>query len=186
MSAPGSKNDLYFIGLVPDAKVEQEIQSFKMELLNKYQCKQALKSPAHITLIPPFAKPDHQAREVIEYFEAFRPPVQIFEVEIKGFGTFGTRTFFAQPESHSLLYKLHSVISEYLEDFFVVEKRSNYNFSPHITIANRDIKEEDLEEIVKEFSKKNYYAIAKFKYIFLFKFDGKKWLVMSKVSLLDQ
>lgn len=178
----GNQKDLYFIALVPDAKVQQEIFAFKMELFEKYGCKTALKSPAHITLVSPFALTFDQAQEIVSHFEGYIPVVHAFELKITGFNTFGNRTFYAQPASHPSLFALHTSITAHFEGY-IRKKKEHYDYRPHITIGNRDIQAADLDEILQDYKTKNYQAIAKFKDISLFRYDSAKWQIISSVAL---
>src|SRR5690554_4278301 len=64
-----------------------------MELFEKYGCKTALKSPAHITLVSPFALAFDQAQEIVSHFEGYIPVVHAFELKITGFNTFEIEPF---------------------------------------------------------------------------------------------
>ncbi len=46
--------EMYFIALVAPEDINQQLLKWKIWMLEKYQCEAALRSPAHITLIPPF------------------------------------------------------------------------------------------------------------------------------------
>ena len=45
---------MYYLAIVCPDELNKKILSFKLWMQEKFDCKVALKSPAHITLIPPF------------------------------------------------------------------------------------------------------------------------------------
>lgn len=176
-------SSLYFIALIPDADIEQELHEFKLELFEKYQCKAALKSPAHITLIPPFTWANFQAEKIIEIFKYFHPSIQPFDITVEGFDTFGTQVFFARPLYEEKLYLLQSSVKQHFEPTLKDKIRDRFQFHPHITIANRDLRATDLPEIIKSFEIKKYRRAIRFREISLLRHNGTKWEIVSKISL---
>ena len=45
---------MYFVAIVLPSHLNEKLLAYKQLMLEKYNCKVALKSPAHITLVPPF------------------------------------------------------------------------------------------------------------------------------------
>ena len=45
---------LYFIAILAPKKIDKEVSEWKQYMKEQYGCKVAQRSPAHITLIPPF------------------------------------------------------------------------------------------------------------------------------------
>ena len=45
---------MYFVALVLPEELNQEILKWKRYMHERFQCSVGLKSPAHITLVPPF------------------------------------------------------------------------------------------------------------------------------------
>ncbi len=176
-------SSLHFIACIPEPSIEQELHAFKLELLEKYQCKAALKSPAHITLIPPFPWPNFQDEKIIEHFKVFQSNISPFEVIIDGFCTFRTQVFYAKPVDQPILFKLQSEIRDYFEPILKDKLKNKFQFHPHITLANRDLKAGDLPQIIQEFSEKNYKVSIPMKSVSLLKHNGSKWDVISETKL---
>lgn len=169
--------------MIPDPATEQELHGFKLELFEKYQCKAALKSPAHITLIPPFPWANFQTERINQIFNNYVPSISPFSVTIDGFNTFGTQVFFAQPLYEEKLYQLQSSVRQYFEPILKDKIKDRFLFHPHITIANRDLKSTDLPEITKSFEIKKYRKTILLSEISLLYHNGTKWEIVSKVSL---
>ncbi|MCO5233218.1 MAG: 2'-5' RNA ligase family protein [Chitinophagales bacterium] len=172
---------LFFIALIPDTKTEQELYQFKIDLFEKYGYKVSLKSPAHITLIPPFSWLQTSTEELIEIFTNFLPTVASFDLKIQGFDTFGDSVFYAKlicpPEIFNLQNEIYQYFSPYLNT------KNNYQFNPHITIANRDINRNDLPKIIADYQLKTYHRQTQISAITLFKHNGTKWQIETQLPL---
>ena len=64
MQTEQSAKSLYFIAIVPEEPLLGRINTIKAEVAQKYKTKASLKSPAHITLFPPFMWPKENEKEL--------------------------------------------------------------------------------------------------------------------------
>ncbi|MEO8148401.1 MAG: 2'-5' RNA ligase family protein [Bacteroidia bacterium] len=174
-------SQLYFIALVCPEPLQGEITAIKNYFLEKYNCKVALKSPAHITLIPPFALNRHNEHELIEYLLEFKINISNISITINGFGHFDKRTIFLHPESNDAVNQLQFNLHNYLKQK-LFHNKSNSHFSPHITVANRDIKPNDFDEAWEIFKDKEFKATFKVEQFALLKLIDKKWKVIAEFS----
>jgi 2'-5' RNA ligase len=55
---PSDKTHLYFIALVVHGELAEKIRTIQLYCSETYQSKKALRSPPHVTLIPPFRHDD--------------------------------------------------------------------------------------------------------------------------------
>lgn len=176
-------SSLYFVALIPEEEIEQELHQFKLDLYEKYQCKAALKSPAHITLIPPFSWANHQQDVLLKYFSAFTTDIHPLQVDINGFDRFRSQVFFANPVANDKLNQLQEDIYTYFQSLLKDKMQYKYAFHPHITLANRDLKAEHMDEIVQSFEQKKYIKSVLFKSISLLMHNGTKWETASQIYL---
>ncbi len=177
---------LYYIAIIPELPVKQKLQELKEEISSKYGCKKTLNSPAHITMIPPFRYLEEKESEVLSHFSDFATQIQPFGVKVTGFSTFRNRTFYAVPESHPSLFDLQRELDLYFVKILNVgesRRKPERVFTPHITLANRDISAQDMKALKKEFSQKQFTETAVFKSVSLLKHNGKKWDVIKEVAL---
>ena len=79
---------IYFIAILPEQKIQDEITEFKQYAAKKFNTKRALTSPPHITLAAPFRYKDNNIEKVLEATEAFTKEQTTFDIELKDFNCF--------------------------------------------------------------------------------------------------
>ncbi len=166
---------LYFIAILPSLDIRNGIQEIKEKASLVFESTKALNSPPHITLIPPFTSNNHA--QILTFFEEVNFSIKPFEIRLLNFGFFGKRTVYIKVENNVLLNKLYKHLEE---QFFNLEeikqaKNSKHNFTPHITILNRDISEDNFDKAWRKFRKTTYQAQFMVSEIVLFRHEGKKW-----------
>jgi len=153
---------LYFIALLPPDSLAAQIHSVKEEIAAKFQSRYALRIPEHITLIPPF----HCSVELLELLIARLKNLcyeeKTFTVFIQNFGHFSKSVLFIQASSQpkealGALYRaLHGL---FYEEFPSVKlPQSDEKFTPHMTIANKDLTKSNFNKAWEEFGKRNFEA----------------------------
>ncbi len=126
----------YFIGVTLPEDLRAAIESARGWMQKKWGNRSGMKTECHITLIPPF-KCDKPLSEMKEMLRSLSLP--LVSVSVRGWGSFGERTIYAHVDESESLLLLRNAIGNRLREngvSFTIEKR----FTPHITIANRDIK----------------------------------------------
>lgn len=177
------QTQLYFIALLPEPEIERELYQFKIDLFEKYGYKASLKSPAHITLIPPFSWPVQQAEEIKNIFLQYLVQTPTLDINIQGFDTFGDKVFYAKPICPKEIFDLQKDIFQHFQPYLSEKLQNQFHFRPHITIANRDINSNDLPQIITDFHLKNFYRQTIISEITMFRHDGSKWIIEAQLPL---
>lgn len=140
------KFSMYFLALVCPPDVTTPVQQYKLWLQKSFGCANALKSPAHITLIPPFwwqENEENLLREWLYHFKYYNS----FVIETGGIDTFGKNVLFIDVLSNPGLSALHNAVEQHFTRQSGARiKTDTRSFRPHITLATRDIKPGDLEK----------------------------------------
>ena len=131
---------MYFIALVLPSALNEKVLYWKNFMHQRYDCKIGLKSPAHITLIPPFWIAEDKESELFHDVGQLSKKFLPFIVKTKNFSAFKPRTIFIDVEKNIDLNSL----KENVDDFFKLNnsykiKVDSRPFHPHITIATRDL-----------------------------------------------
>ncbi|RYY82469.1 MAG: 2'-5' RNA ligase family protein, partial [Chitinophagaceae bacterium] len=129
-----------YVAIVLPEALNQLVLPHKEWMRDRYGCLVGLRSPAHITLLPPFwmdpALEDSFRLEV----EAFAATQKTFPIRTRGFSAFPLRTLFIDVVVDDALLQLKSACDQWftpLKQYGV--KIDSRPFHPHITIATRDL-----------------------------------------------
>jgi len=166
---------LYFIAIIPPQPYKDMISEIKQSFARTYHVTHALKSPPHITLIPPFKMNEAQEKGVTEFLGPFVQNARPFQLKLEHYGCFKPRVIFIKPILNEQLLELYTTISQKFSAEFPTGQSSRRPFNPHLTIAFRDLKPKIFKLAWKELETKEFKAEFPVDRIFLLKHDGKKW-----------
>ncbi len=161
---------LYYIAIVPPEPIASEIKAFKTYAGDHFGSYHALRSPAHITLVPPF----HWAVEDIERVKTvlsdFSKKQNIFDLHYSNFNCFEPRVVFVDVRPSEALLELRNALLETLKTALEFNQRTKRDtFHPHTTISYRYTNDEQFAAAWAYFSNQNYQATFEVKNIILFK-----------------
>ena len=145
----------------------------------KFDCSVALRSPAHITLVPPFWMSDDLEHKLEEAISEFSRDAVSFEVNLKNFAAFKPRVIYVDVLSNQQLQVLYDRLHEHLVagNLFPI-KKDERPFHPHVTIATRDLRKKAFHESWETFKKESYEASYMIDGISLLKHNQKNWDVI--------
>src|ERR1700704_2724984 len=83
----GNEN-LYFIAIIPEKKICDEIEVFKSNFAHHFESREALKVVPHITLKAPFKLPSAEHGNLLRWFGGLFFNSGPFKIELKNFGAF--------------------------------------------------------------------------------------------------
>lgn len=129
---------LYFIAILFEPVIEQKVQQLKQAARDKFASKRALRSPAHITFVPPFHYPEQQISQLTALINRF--PLTLKPITLCGAGHFGKRVIYVRCDQHQHLRHYKQQLDNMLAPYGIVKAESR--FHPHITIAFKDLKTE--------------------------------------------
>jgi len=170
------QTEMYFIAHVLPRGEAALIHACKEDMRNRYGAVVALRSPAHITLIPPFRFEAHAESKLFTALETLnqRP---VFTLKGAGFSSFPPRTLLAAVKDNDDLKRLHADAVTVFGNFPQVKKETR-PFHPHITIANRDITPSQFKEAWELYRNRRFDAGWEVKEISLLRYGQKKWDVI--------
>ena len=97
---------LYFIALLPAEPLRGQIYKLKQQFAEQYHSRHALKSPPHVTLVPPFKMSPESAMTFSTSLASFAHSNHVFNVEIEGYGAFAPRVIYLNILKQDALEKL--------------------------------------------------------------------------------
>ena len=142
----------------------------------------------HITLKAPFRQTETEHKNVLQWFDNLVLSPKPFTVSLKGFGAFNNAknpVIYIKPlltPSLSTLQK--NIITAFAEQYKELKiSFIEQNFSPHITIAYRDLEYIQFEKTWEEFKNKDYTNEFQVNSIYLLQHNGKQWLPVAEKLL---
>lgn len=174
----------YFIAVVPLGDVQNDATRVKEELKEVFGLKYALKSPAHVTLKMPFSWNEAKEEDLIEMVGGFLNQKIGFSLGFDGFGRFGKRVIFIKSKPNNLLNVLQSELADYCKrELNLVKELSDFNYTPHMTVAFKDIKEKQFDEYWQFIKSKKFKGRFDVKSLSILKRVEGKWVVLSDIPL---
>lgn len=185
----------FFIALVPPQDIQDYTLKIQQSFAETYQSRKALNSPPHITLQAPFEWVlDNVAvlEQSIRMFASTKTPVPI---TLKGFGAFAPRVIYINVLRTPELLTMQSDLLEHMQTSCgIVDPVSKTRpFSPHITVAYRDLTKPNFRAAWPEFHNRPLefeYTSLKFEFIVsqltLLIHDGKRWTIHSEFPTLAE
>ena len=174
---------LYFIAIVAPETINNQVLEWKHYMLQTFNCRVALKSPAHITLISPFEMPatmHHELEDVLLEFAAGQPR---FPIQLKNFAAFKPRVLYVHVLPNTHLSDLQARLEAYLIQTDFPIKKEDRPYHPHVTIANRDLQAADFPTAWQHFQQRPYEASFVANTISLLRHNGQTWEVANSFLL---
>ena len=175
----------FFIALLPPVEIQNYVNLIKQYCAEHYASRGAQKSPPHITLQPPFEWSNDFVpvlEECLNTFANVRDPVP---VTLSGFGAFVPRVIYINVHKTQELLTLQTDLMAYLEaKLKIVDHVSQTRaFSPHMTVAFRDLTKQNFKAAWPEFQQRQLQFEFTANHLTLLMHDGKRWNVKSEFPI---
>ncbi|MEG4319257.1 MULTISPECIES: 2'-5' RNA ligase family protein [unclassified Microcoleus] len=178
----------FFIALVPPDDIQEQITQIKLYFADRYNSRGALSSPPHITLQPPFEwlpADVPKLEESIKVFAAKRWPIL---VTLSGFAAFAPRVIYADVVKSPELLEMQTDLMSYVKaNLGIVDRISQTrSFVPHMTVAFRDLTEENFQRAWLEFSGREIHLEFTAAALTLLLHDGSRWNISQQFQLATE
>ncbi len=177
-------NQRFFIALLPPAAIQAEVIQIQNYFRDRYSTQATLKSPPHITLIPPFELSSNRLKPLQIEPEKFAKTRSPFAINLSGFAAFPPRVIYLNVLPNPILQNLYVDIADTLaNNLGIIDPYASRPFVPHMTVGFRDLTPENFELAWAEFSDRqidfDFAAIE----LTLWEPDEQKWNILSKFIL---
>lgn len=174
----------YFLAIVPEGEFQEKVTMLKLEIRERFQAKFALKSPAHVTLKMPFIYNEAKEDQLIEQLRKFVSNYEPSSLVIKGVNTFGERVIYLEVDAAEVFYDFQVDLKNFCKkELNLVDELSDRNYHPHMTIAFKDIKKNQFQNILKYTTEVNLTQELKENQISLLKRVKGVWKVHKRIQL---
>jgi 2'-5' RNA ligase len=172
--------NMYFIALVCPEEINKPVLKWKLWMKEMYGCEAALRSPAHITIVPPFWMNPGLEDDLLLSLSKFSAGQTSFSIQLNNFSNFKPRVIFIDVISNKPLADLEDGLFRSLlsENKYPLEK-DDRPFHPHVTIATRDLHKKSFYEAWDHFKEKKYEAEWTAAGLSLLRHNKKNWDVIA-------
>jgi 2'-5' RNA ligase len=166
---------LYLVALLPPEPVFSQISAFKQEVHELTGSRNAIRLPPHITLVPPLRQPDEFEAKCTAALAGFVATQTSFPVALQDFAWFGSRTLFVRPTEDAALKAFHAALMSWCETHLPEVQPENRPFTPHLTLATRDLPAAQIPALRQLFGGRAYAATFMAQSLTLFRHNGQQW-----------
>jgi len=173
-------HSLYFFAIIPPEKVQISVTEIKEDFKNRYNAKHALKSPPHVTLIPPFEFKYSEEKRLIDNLELFSSEESCFLQKLENYGTFPPKVIFIRILKSDHLLNLYERFGKFMAKNLGLSNiyHDSRKFKPHMTVAFRDLTKENFYLAKAEYEKKQISFSYLAQSISLLRHNGKFWEIV--------
>ncbi len=167
----------FFIALLPPEDVQQVANEIKQHFDQVYHSRAALKSPPHITLQPPFlwdVQDLPRLESALTEFSLHQSPIPM---NLENFGAFPPRVIYINVLKTTELLTLQTQLGAFLsEQLNIVDiKATTRPFSPHLTVAFRDLSKQNFRKAWPLFAEQKLEYNFIVNQLTLLIHNGKRW-----------
>ena len=166
---------LYLVAVLPPEPVFAETWALKQEVHRLTGSRNAVRLPPHITLLPPFRAPAHFEADCLAALAGFAATEPAFAVALDGFAWFGDRTLFVRVAAAEALKAFHARLLAWCAAHLPQVPPENRPYTPHLTLATRDLPPTQVHELRQLFAQRSYAAAFTVSGLTLFRHDGQQW-----------
>lgn len=176
---------LYFIAIIPPAIIYNQILDWKNYFAEYHNSKASLKSPPHLTLHMPFRFSQAKEDKIYQCMQDVASDYQSFNLKLNNFLAFEPRVISINVEENQALRGLQKSLARAGRASLDVfnDSYKDRGFTPHITLAFRDLKKPEFYKAWKKFEKEKFEVTFTVQDICLLKHNGTEWQVYHKQPL---
>jgi 2'-5' RNA ligase len=177
---------MYFLAILAPHEVNLKVLEWKYYMREHFGCVVAMRSPAHITLVPPFWMDEQLEVSLREDVQQFCGEQKPFKVELEDFDAFKPKVIFLHVKPTVQLESLRSELERNLlsKGKYPIKAESR-SFHPHITIANRDLLRKDFLEAFGHFKKIAYKQTFMTNEVAILKHERGEWNTIGQSKFND-
>ncbi len=166
---------LFFIAIIPGPALCAEVTHFKEYAATHFGSSRALRSPPHITLVPPFKWQENRLEELSELLSGFAGEEEGFPLSLSGFDCFAPRVIYVNVVENSSLSSLQSRLGLMLTSGLGLQKRDDRPYHPHMTVAFKDLRRSVFPKAWTYFSSLDYERRFQVDCLTLLQHNGRMW-----------
>jgi 2'-5' RNA ligase len=173
------------IAIVLPEPVYTEVREQQLFIAKTWGPKHALRTPPHITIIPPMALKQEEVPLIFSMASALSLSFSSFTMQLNGYGAFKPRVVFVHPQKCEALDGLEATWEHAIKQK-LPHALANYPdrpYHPHVTLAHKDVRREQFEKIWDHYSALDYRVNFEVKEFCVLDHTKDGWAVERRFSL---
>lgn len=176
INATRPASSMYYMAIVLPPSINEQVLQWKHWFRDQFGCTVGLKSPAHITLVPPHWMPLSAEVALVATVAQFAQSQSPFALSTQGFSGFKPRTIFVDVQHSNALHQLkQNLDTALIANPALNIKKENRPFHPHITLATRDLRPQHFAQAWPQFETTEFQAEWEVASISILKHNGRHW-----------
>ncbi|MEN9226530.1 MAG: RNA 2',3'-cyclic phosphodiesterase [Thermostichus sp. HHBFW_bins_43] len=174
-----------FLALLPPPAIQAQVTAIQRQVAEQFASQAALRSPPHITLVPPFEWPSSDLPILTGSLQALAEQQIPIQVELSGFGAFAPRVIYIHVVPSPELQQLHAQVHQHLQPLLNPEGRASQDrpFVPHMTVAFRDLSPAQFRAAWPAFEIRPFQGSFTVSELTLLLHDRKRWQVFAQLPM---
>lgn len=162
----------FFVAVVPPPEVRERARAVQAFIAERFGSRAALRSPPHVTLVPPFLHEDAAPlNEALSGFVAGRAP---FSMSLPGFAAFAPRVIYIHVEPSPALAGLQGDLERVMHERFGLPL-STRGFTPHLSVGRRDLTRANFALAWEHFREASFAESFDVRSVVLLRHEGGEW-----------
>ncbi len=182
------QNNLKLIALIPPEPVYSVIRKEQEYIADMWGPKHALRTPPHITVIPPIALTSSEVGWLFGMAYALAGSLPSIRMELNDYGSFKPRVIYVNTIISKELHELYDLWHEalLLKMPHVFDKYPDRPYHPHLTLAHKDVTHPQFDKMWRQYANKKYRASFVADHFCILNHTAEGWEVEKKYPLLSK
>lgn len=166
---------MYLVAVLAPEPVYSAVWAMKQEVHAQTGSRNAVRLPPHITLLPPWHQPPEKEEGLIACLQSVAQKLPVFAAEVQDFAWFGHRTLFVRVLPHPQWPVMQQALETQCAAWLPKVASNPRPFTPHMTLATRDLPAKLVPQLREEFAQRHYQAAFPVQNMTLFRHNGQHW-----------
>ena len=169
--------NLKLIAILLPQPISAHVKSEQQFLADHFGPRHALRTPPHITLIPPLEVNDEDIKKIVSIGKEIATQTQCFKLELNGYGAFKPRVVFIKLIENIMLNNLYQLWRKNIEQQapHLLERYPDRSYHPHLTLAHRDVTPQQFDNIWKWYKVKSFESVIEITGCWMLKHSSSGW-----------
>jgi 2'-5' RNA ligase len=179
------RSPLRLIAILPPETLSAYVRAEQQRIADTWGPRHALRTPPHITVIPPIEVGEDRIALLEEVAAQLAPAHASFTLRLRGFGAFAPKVLYIRPVRNVELDDLHRDWRRRLDEAMpgVLARYPDKPYRPHLTLAHRDVEEAQFHAMWAHYGEKRLDISFRVKSFAILDHNRSGWIVRREFAI---